>query len=73
MNKKQNDILTDYMLHSALHFITLQEQYLRRVCEKDLSLRELHVLEAVASLEDAKKNTMAEVARYLHLYHYSRR
>ncbi|MBE6541542.1 MAG: MarR family transcriptional regulator [Ruminococcaceae bacterium] len=67
MNKKQNDILTDYMLHSALHFITLQEQYLRRVCEKDLSLRELHVLEAVASLEPARRNTMAEVARYLHL------
>lgn len=67
MNKKQTEILNDYVLHSALHLITLEEQYLRRVCEKDLSLRELHVLEAVASLEETKKNTMAEIARYLRL------
>lgn len=67
MNKKQTDILNDYVLHSALHLITLEEQYLRKTCEKDLSLRELHVLEAVSSLEDTKKNTMAEIARYLKL------
>lgn len=67
MNKKQTDLLNDYVLHSALHLITLEEQYLRKTCEKDLSLRELHVLEAVSSLENTKKNTMAEIARYLRL------
>lgn len=67
MNKKQIDILNDYFLHSALHLLTLEEQCLRRVCAKDLSIRELHVLEAVSSLRGSGKNTMAEIARYLHL------
>ena len=67
MNKKQIDILNDYFLHSALHLLTLEEQCLRRVCAKDLSIRELHVLEAVSSLRGSEKNTMAEIARYLHL------
>ena len=67
MNKKQTDILNDYFLHSALHLLTLEEQCLRRVCAKDLSIRELHVLEAVSSLRGSGKNTMAESARYLHL------
>lgn len=67
MNKKQIDILNDYFLHSALHLLTLEEQCLRKACSKDLSIRELHVLEAVSSLRGANRNTMAEIARYLHL------
>ena len=67
MNKKQIDILNDYFLHSALHLLTMEEQCLRRACAKDLSIRELHVLEAVSSLRGSGRNTMAEIARYLHL------
>ena len=67
MNKKQTEILNDYFLHSALHLLTLEEQCLRRRCAKDLSIRELHVIEAVAALLEGGKNTMAEIARYLHL------
>lgn len=67
MNKKQGAILEDYFLHSALHLITLEEQRLKKVCADDLSVRELHVIEAVASLMPCGKNTMAEVASYLHL------
>ena len=67
MNKKQVDILNDYFLHSALHLLTLEEQCLRKCCSKDLSLRELHVLEAVSSLRSSSRNTMAEIAKYLHL------
>lgn len=67
MNKKQLDILNDYFLHSALHLMTLEEQCLRKKCAKDLSIRELHVIEAVAALTEKGKNTMAEIARYLHL------
>ena len=67
MNKKQTDILNDYFLHSALHLLTLEEQCLRKTCSRDLSVRELHVLEAVSSLRSSGKNTMAEIARYLHL------
>ncbi len=67
MNKKQIDILNDYFLHSALHLLTLEEQCLRKACSKDLSIRELHVLEAVSSLRGTGRNTMAEIARYLHL------
>ena len=67
MNKKQIDILNDYFLHSALHLLTLEEQCLRKACSKDLSICELHVLEAVSSLRSANRNTMAEIARYLHL------
>ena len=67
MNKKQIDILNDYFLHTALHLLTLEDQCLRKACSKDLSIRELHVLEAVSSLRGAGRNTMAEIARYLHL------
>lgn len=67
MNKKQTEILNDYFLHSALHLLTLEEQCLRKRCANDLSIRELHVIEAVAALSSDTKNTMAEIARYLHL------
>lgn len=67
MNKKQIDILNDFFLHTALHLMTLEEQSLRRVCSEDLSVRELHVIEAVSSLEQIGKNTMAEIAKYLRL------
>ena len=67
MNKKQIDILNDYFLHTALHLLTLEEQCLRKACSKDLSIREQHVLEAVSSLRGSGRNTMAEIARYLHL------
>lgn len=67
MNKKQTEILNDYFLHSALHLLTLEEQCLRKSCASDLSVRELHVIEAVAALTESGKNTMAEIARYLHL------
>jgi len=40
---------------------------LRQICAKDVSIRELHVIEAVSSLEGSGKNSMAEVARYLKL------
>lgn len=61
------EILNDYFLHSALHLLSLEEQCLRKICAKDLSIRELHVLEAVSSLRESGRNTMAEIARYLHL------
>jgi len=67
MNKKQIDILNDYFLHSALRLISQEEQCLRRVCSPDLSIRELHVVEAVACLQADSRSTMAEIARYLHL------
>lgn len=65
MNKKQTEILSDYVLHSALHMLTLEDQCLRHICAADLSVRELHVIEAVSSLSTAGKNTMAEIAKYL--------
>ena len=65
MNKKQTEILSDYVLHTALHMLTLEDQCLRHICAGDLSVRELHVIEAVSSLSPAGKNTMAEIAKYL--------
>lgn len=67
MNKKQTEILNDYILHSALHMLSVEEQCLKKVCAKDLSVKELHVIEAVSCLSGDEKNTMAEIARYLHL------
>ena len=67
MNKKQIDILNDYFLHSILRLISQEEQCLRRICSPDLSIRELHVIEAAACLHAQARSTMAEIARYLHL------
>jgi len=65
MNKKQTEILSDYVLHSALHMLTLEEQCLKHICASDLSVRELHVIEAVSCLAQSEKNTMAETAKHL--------
>ncbi len=67
MNKKQTEILSDYVLHTALHMITLEDQCLKHICASDLSVRELHVIEAASSLSNSGKNTMAEIAKYLHI------
>ncbi len=47
--------------------LTLEDQCLKQICASDLSVRELHVIEAVSSLASKDGNTMAEVARYLHV------
>ncbi|MBR4000075.1 MAG: winged helix-turn-helix transcriptional regulator [Clostridia bacterium] len=67
MNKKQTETLNDFFLHSALYLLTLEEQCLRKCCASDLSIRELHVLEAVSEQTKTGKNTMAEIAKYLKL------
>lgn len=47
--------------------LTLEEQCLKKLCSEDLSVRELHVIEAVSSLVPGGKNSMAEIAKHLHL------
>ncbi len=67
MNTNQSDILQDFFLRSALRLTQLEEASLRKVCGEDLSLKELHVIEAVSSLTREGGNTMTRLSRYLHI------
>ncbi len=67
MNSNQSDILQDFFLRSALRLTQLEEASLRKICGEDLSLKELHVIEAVSSLTREGGNTMTRLSRYLHI------
>ncbi len=67
MNSNQSDILQDFFLLSALRLVQLEESALRKICGDDLSLKELHVIEAVFSLSREGGNTMTKLSRYLHI------
>ncbi len=67
MNEEQTAWLNDYFLHVFGKLLSAEEAKLRKSCAKDLSIRELHVIEAVQSLmaEGDNANTMANTAHYL--------
>ncbi len=67
MNSNQSDILQGFFLRSTLRLMQLEEATLKRICGDDLSLKELHVIEAVSSLTREDGNTMTRLSRYLHI------
>ncbi len=65
MQEIQNQKLNEFFVAAFNNLLILEEAYLRKNCAADLSVREVHVLSAVAQLSVDQKNTMANIAKFL--------
>ena len=61
----QERYLNDFFVHIFNKILALEEQALNNVGARDLSVKELHVLEAVHHLERGALSTMSNVAEAL--------
>lgn len=65
MNKEESIFLNDYLVNTFNNILLLEQGILKKIGAKDISVREIHVLEAIANLEKEKLNTMKAVASKL--------
>lgn len=65
MTHQQEERLNDFFVHVFNRILAWEEQALSQVGTRDLSVKELHVLEAVAELAVKEANTMTCVAEQL--------
>ena len=62
MTGTQEQYFNGFFVHIFNRILALEEQALNKVGANDLSVKELHVLEAVSNLVAAGRNTMTNVA-----------
>ena len=62
MTGTQEQYFNGFFVHIFNQILALEEQALSKVGASDLSVKELHVLEAVSNLVAAGRNTMTNVA-----------
>lgn len=62
MTGTQEQYFNGFFVHIFNRILALEERALNKVGAKDLSVKELHVLEAVSNLVAAGRNTMTNVA-----------
>ena len=62
MTQQQRDSLNYFFVHVFNRILACEEQALSRVGASDLSVKELHVLEAVGDLAAECRNTMTQIA-----------
>lgn len=65
MTGAQEEYLNDFFVHLFNKILALEEQALSNVGTCDLSVKELHVLEAVSNLTEEGRSTMSGVAQVL--------
>lgn len=62
MNDEQRDTLNVFFVDTFNKILSLEEQTLLKSSIENLSVKELHIIEAVSILQRDKKNTMTEIA-----------
>ena len=62
MNESQREELNYFFVHVFNQILAYEEQALNGMGARDLSVKELHVLEAVGGLTAAGRNTMTQIA-----------
>ena len=62
MNESQREELNYFFVHVLNQILSYEEQALNGMGAGDLSVKELHVLEAVGGLTAAGRNTMTQIA-----------
>lgn len=62
MTESQHEALNHFFVHVFNQILACEEQALGRVGARDLSVKELHVLEAVDDLAAEDRNTMTQIA-----------
>ncbi len=65
MDNKQRERLNYFLVHVFNHILSWEEGSFKEMGVSDLSLRELHVIEAVCNLKEVGKNRMSDIAGYL--------
>lgn len=65
MTERQKEELNHFFVHVFNQILACEEQALTRVGARDLSVKELHVLEAVSDLTADGRNTMTQIADVL--------
>ncbi|MBO4941160.1 MAG: winged helix-turn-helix transcriptional regulator [Clostridia bacterium] len=65
MDKNQKERLNYFLVHIFNHILSWEESSFKEMGISDLSLRELHVIEAVCNLKKSDKNRMSDIANYL--------
>ncbi len=65
MDKNQKEKLNYFLVHIFNHILSWEESSFKDMGISDLSLRELHVIEAVCNLKKSEKNRMSDIANYL--------
>lgn len=65
MNDTQRRKLNGFLVQVFNQILAWEEQTLKKTGVTDLSVRELHVIEAAAHLEGSQSNTMANIAKFI--------
>ncbi len=65
MNQKQKNEINYFFVHVFNQILSWEESSFKEMGFSDLSLRELHVIEAVCNLMGSGNNRMSSIAKYL--------
>ncbi len=65
MTKEQRELINGFFVTAFNRILAWEDQSLRSIGKKDISVREMHIIEAVSILEGKKMNTMANIAKVL--------
>ncbi len=65
MDSKQKSEINYFFVHVFNQILSWEEHSFKEMGFSDLSLRELHVIEAVCNLKETKRNRMSSIASYL--------
>ena len=66
MNSNHLEGLNNFFVHIFNEILAWEEQSLKKVCkEEKITMREVHILEAVYELKKEERNTMANIATFL--------
>ena len=67
MTEQQQEKLNDFFVGVFNQILAWEGQTIKNIGVQDLSIRELHVIEAVSDLCKLEKNTMANIAKHISL------
>jgi DNA-binding MarR family transcriptional regulator len=66
LNTNHFEGLNNFFVHVFNEILAWEEQSLKKVCDDEkITMREVHILEAVYELKKEEKNTMANIASFL--------
>lgn len=65
MTEEQKERLNGFFVTVFNRILAWEDQSLRSIGKSEISVREMHIIEAVSILEKVKSNTMANIAKVL--------
>ena len=65
MTTEQKELLNGFFVTTFNSILAWEDQSLRSIGKSDISVREMHIIEAISILENEKMNTMANIAKVL--------